>query len=100
MIYAFDLDGTLCSKSGRSYSEAVPFSARVEHVNALKADGHEILIFTARGQHSGVDYSDLTQKQLQSWGLQFDYLLPKPSFDVLIDDKAISSESYWALFRL
>ena len=46
-------------------------------------------MFTARGTTTGVDWEDLTRKQLETWNVSYDDLLfGKPEADVYIDDKA------------
>ncbi len=98
LTYAFDLDGTLCSLTNGRYEAAVPFQDRINHVNELFDQGHTILIFTARGATSNRDLWDFTHGQLTSWGLKFSQLITgKPHFDLLIDDKAVSSEYYFEM---
>lgn len=94
--YAFDLDGTLCTNTQGDYENAAPFPKRISHVNHLRELGNVILIFTARGATSGRDLRELTEGQLRKWGVKYDRLvLGKPHFDVLIDDKAVSSAAYF-----
>ena len=51
--------------------------------------GNKIILFTARGTTTGVDWEDLTRKQLETWNVSYDDLLfGKPEADVYIDDKA------------
>jgi glycerol-3-phosphate cytidylyltransferase len=94
MIYCFDLDGTICSiTKNNNYPEAVPMQDVVDKVNELYED-NKILIFTARGASSGIDWRDFTAKQLDDWGVKHHELImgQKPSFDLMIDDKAINAE--------
>jgi glycerol-3-phosphate cytidylyltransferase len=93
MKYCFDLDETICATpASRKYAEAVPYIKVVSAINDLYDQGNEITIFTARGGSSGIDYTELTHNQLQSWGLKYHKLiLKKPSYDYFIDDKAINS---------
>lgn len=96
LTYAFDLDGTLCTLTDGEYEKAKPLQDRIDHVNGLHNLGHEILIFTARGETSKRDLRAFTESQLLSWGVKFDRLITgKPHFDLLIDDKAKSSEAYF-----
>lgn len=97
MKYCFDLDETICATpSSRKYAEAVPYQKMVDKINRLYDEGHEITIFTARGSSSGINYTELTLNQLNSWGLKFHKLIDKgkPSYDLFVDDKAITS-SLW-----
>jgi len=94
MIYCFDLDGTICSLSqNNNYLEAVPYQDMVDKINQLY-NNNIIKIFTARGASSGIDWSEVTKKQLSSWGIKYHELImnKKPSFDLLIDDKAINAD--------
>lgn len=95
MIYAFDLDGTICTttKNG-NYEEAKPYKLMVEVINKLHWEGHKILIYTARGRYSGTDRSDLTKKQLREWGVNYDELHSKPGADIYIDDLAIHPDQF------
>ena len=103
MNYCFDLDGTICDTPLRptdkkpGYLEAVPFPYMVEQVNKLFDDGHKIIIMTARGRGSGIDWTELTTEQLDRWGVKYHELEPmfhKPTADLFIDDKGISVEEW------
>ena len=59
--------------------------------------GHEIIYWTARGGFSGVDYSELTEQQLNKWGVKRTELrMGKPSYDYWIDDKAFNVDDFFA----
>lgn len=103
MRYCFDLDGTICLTPMRpddnkpGYLEATPFPFMVETVNRLYDEGNHIIIFTARGKSSGIDWSDLTKGQLERWGVKYHQLEPmflKPNADIFIDDKGINVEEW------
>ena len=103
MNYCFDLDGTICDTPMRpsdnkpGYLEATPFPFMVEQVNRLFDEGHKIIIMTARGRGSGIDWTQLTIKQLDMWGVKYHELEPmfhKPTADIFIDDKGINSEEW------
>lgn len=96
MIYYVDIDGTICSNTNGNYKLAKPYPHRIEHINNLFEQGHEVHYWTARGGHSGKDYTELTKKQLQEWGCKYTELrMKKPSYDVFIDDKAFSDKEYF-----
>jgi|TARA_E500000318_G_C3515808_1_gene194288 hypothetical protein len=99
MIYCFDLDGTLCSQQDLDYENALPFIKRVKHVNDLYDDGHTIIIDTARGSGAtkGKDWTEITEKQLEAWGVKYHDLRVgvKFSADVYIDDKADNADNYF-----
>jgi hypothetical protein len=89
VIYCFDIDGTLCSKGNEDYSKAEPYSDRISIVNQLYDEGNKIILFTARGSATGIDWEDLTKKQVKAWGLKYNELIfGKPHADIFIDDKA------------
>ena len=103
MNYCFDLDGTICdtplrkSDNKPGYLESTPFPFMVEQVNRLYDDGHKIIIMTARGRGSGIDWTQLTREQLDRWGVKYHELEPmfhKPHADIFIDDKGIHSEEW------
>ena len=87
--YCIDIDGTICTNTNGNYEKAEPFPDRIEQINQLHKEGHTIILFTARGTSSGVDWEEVTKKQLNEWGLFYDELLfGKPEADIFIDDKA------------
>jgi len=96
MIYCFDLDNTICAtSSSKNYEESVPYRPVINKINSLKSEGSYIKIFTARGSGSGIDWSELTKKQLKSWGVNYNELiLGKPSFDIFVDDKSVNAYSW------
>lgn len=98
MIYVFDLDGTLCATKGRMYHEAEPIPQRIDAVNALFDEGHIIFIDTARGSMTGEDWYELTEQQLEAWGVKFHELRvgQKLYADCYVDDKAASADEFFA----
>jgi len=99
MRYCFDIDGTLChtpndTKGKPDYENAQPFPFMVEQVNRLYDEGNYIIMQTARGKSSGIDHTDLTEKQLGDWGYKYHELFPmfsKPTADIFIDDKGVNA---------
>ena len=97
MIYCFDLDGTLCtSVTDSDYTKALPLVSAICKVNDLFDAGNEILIFTGRGSTSGRDWTDFTRRQIDGWGLKYHKLITnkKPTYDVIVDDKAINAADW------
>ena len=91
----FDLDGTLCTNTYGAYDEAEPFPWAIERLNALAEAGHRIVVFTARGTATGIDWTDVTRGQLDSWGVRYDDVkLGKPSADVYVDDRAVHTTAW------
>lgn len=95
-IYCFDLDGTLCTTTDNDYNNAIPKLDRIAKVNQLANMGDTIIIFTARGASSGIDWMAVTERQLSDWGiLHNELILGKPAADFYIDDKAIRDEDFF-----
>lgn len=93
--YCFDIDGTLCEQVESDYSLARPFLSRISRVNSLFDEGHRILLFTARGSKSGLDWTEVTEQQVNSWGLRHhELILGKPHADFYIDDKALHPDDF------
>jgi hypothetical protein len=97
LTYCFDLDGTLCTQThGGNYHLSEPFTQAIYAVNKLYDDGHTIIIDTGRGSTSGIDWTELTTKQLFSWGLKYHELRvgKKISADIFVDDKSINAKDW------
>ena len=104
IIYV-DVDGTICDNptmpdfadQSLDYSKAEPHYARIDVINNLYDKGHNITYWTARGCHSGNDFTELTRNQLEGWGCKFHHLVvgTKPHFDMYICDKSFNSESFF-----
>ena len=59
--------------------------------NKLYGAGNKIILHTARGSGSGLDWSDKTRAQLARWGVRYHALtFGKPAADFYIDDKMLS----------
>jgi len=99
LIYCFDIDGTICSITHGDYGDAKPFLDRIGHLRQLHEAGNTILLFTARGSTTGIDWEATTREQLKTWGVPFHELrFGKPYADIFVDDKAINDQAYsWAV---
>ena len=97
MTYCFDLDGTLCTNTEGEYVSAVPFPERINEVKKLYDAGHTILIDTARGSSTGLNWFKLTEGQLVDWGCPYHQLRvgSKLTADIFIDDKGISDLGFF-----
>lgn len=97
MIYCFDLDGTLCTNTNGEYENAKPFENRIMYVRSLYHQGHTILIETARGATTGIDWTELTTQQLKEWNCPYHKLRVgiKMNADIYIDDKGINDKSFF-----
>lgn len=94
--YCFDLDGTLCTNTEGDYDLAEPFPERIRRVNQLFEEGNQIRIFTARGTVTGIDWRQLTEKQLDQWGVKYHILeLGKPFAHIYVDDRGVSDVNFF-----
>jgi len=97
----FDIDNTITITPSTDYSVAKPIKERIEAVNKLYDEGHEITYWTARGTVSGSDLRVLTEEQLEHWGAKYHYLqMGKPAFDYFIDDKVVNAEEWFRPLRV
>lgn len=95
MRLCIDIDGTICHTNGTSYEDATPNELAIEAIRKLKQKGHYIILHTARGSKTGIDFGELTQKQMELWNVPFDELkLGKPYADLYIDDKAFDANMW------
>jgi histidinol phosphatase-like enzyme len=94
--YCLDLDGTICNqRHGKQYSDHRPIYKVIDKINALYDAGHKIIIFTARGSSSGINWRVPTERQLSDWGVKYHQLIfGKPSANYFIDDKGMSIEEF------
>ena len=93
MIYYVDIDGVLCENTYGQYDQASPVEENIAKVNALFDQGHTVILWTARGATTGIDWRSTTEKQMKRWGVKHHELrMGKPAYDVFIDDKAMRIE--------
>ena len=102
--YAFDIDGVICTTVDDDYKNSLPNIKAIKKINKLYDNGHKIIIFTARfmgrTNNDFIKAKELgynsTLKQLKNWDLKFHKLIfGKPSFDLLVDDKAYNYNENW-----
>ena len=110
MRICIDIDGVLCQlkkHEGESYKDLPPVPGAVEKVNALKCEGHYIILYTARRMRSYesnvgkvlADIAMLTLDWLSRHSIPYDELyFGKPWADVYIDDNAFRFTE-WALIQ-
>mgnify|MGYP001243973627 FL=1 len=90
MIIFVDIDDTICSGDyNGDYGNAEPIYENINKINKLYDDGHHIKYWTARGSGTGIDWYEVTKKQLDEWGCKHHELSAgeKPVYDLLICDK-------------
>ena len=97
--WCFDLDNTLVRTQGSDYENSTPIETAIKKVQAYKRRGDHIIIMTARGTGSKVDWREFTENQLKDFGIPYDQLIVglKPGgVDVFVDDKAINALDWLA----
>ncbi len=87
----FDIDGIIAEKTPHNnYELATPITENIEVINKLHKMGHTIVLFTARGYVTGIDWGEVTREQMNRWQVKYDELFfGKPDADFYIDDKFI-----------
>ena len=96
VIYV-DIDDNICEHpreismdGNRKYDAAIPLMEKIEKINSLYDQGYEIVYWTARGSRSGIDWKEMTEKQLKGWGAKFHKLrTDKPYYDIFIEDRSM-----------
>jgi hypothetical protein len=90
--FVVDIDGVIASLSANNdYALATPLLHTIKMVNSLYERGHRIILFTARGYVTGIDWSEITAGQMKEWGVKYHELrFGKPAADYYIDDRLIS----------
>ena len=99
VIYV-DIDETICHRESsidfgvtHDYTKAQPIKENIEKINKLYDEGNTIVYWTARGSRKQIDWTELTTKQLNEWGVKYHELkVNKPFYDVFIEDKAFRIE--------
>lgn len=89
MRIAVDIDGILTIETeGWDYRNRTPHKETIRKVNLLFAQGHEIILFSARH----IEDEDTTKRWLERHGVDYHCLqLGKIKYDIFVDDKAVSS---------
>jgi len=87
--FVFDIDGVIALKrEDLDYGQALPNEIMIAIVNQLYDMGNRIVLFTARGYVTGIDWFPVTEKQMKDWGVKYHELkMGKPNADFYIDDK-------------
>ncbi len=98
--FVFDIDGVIAIKrEDLDYSQAKPNERMIRIINRLYDWGNEIVLFTARGYVTGIDWRPTTEKQMKDWGVKYTELhMGKPNADFYVDDKMISLDTLYGLF--
>ena len=105
-ILCFDIDGVICRTKNSYYYSSKPIIKNINFINYLYSQKYYIKIFTSRYMGRNNENSkkateqgySFTKKKLENWGLKFNELIfGKPSFDIIIDDRALNFRKTWIL---
>ncbi len=90
--FVFDIDGVIAMKRGDlDYAMAEPNDKMIRIINRLYEYGNEIILFTARGYVTGIDWRETTEDQMKKWNVKYHELhMGKPNADYYVDDKMLS----------
>lgn len=90
--FVIDIDGVIAALTpGNDYTLATPLQHTIDAINKLYDAGHRIILFTARGYVTGIDWTEVTAGQMQRWGVKYHELkLGKPAADYYVDDRLIT----------
>tara|TARA_R110002020_G_scaffold2759_5_gene12982 strand:- start:4002 stop:5213 length:1212 start_codon:yes stop_codon:yes gene_type:complete len=91
-VFCFDIDGVIASITPNAeYGTATPVEENIKIINKLFDNENKIMLFTARGSETGIDWRETTEKQMKEWGVKYNELkFGKPFADYYIDDKMLS----------
>jgi CMP-N-acetylneuraminic acid synthetase len=92
LTFAFDMDGVIATLvPDGNYAAAQPYAPAVALLARLRQAGNRIVIYTARGSQTGLDWTETTRDQLRRWGVRCDELrFGKPAADFYVDDRMMS----------
>jgi CMP-N-acetylneuraminic acid synthetase len=89
--FVFDIDGVIArTQIDNDYTLSEPNKPIIEVINKLYHMGNRIVLLTARGYVTGIDWKETTEKQLSKWGVLYHELhFGKPNADFYVDDKML-----------
>ncbi|MFT4144605.1 MAG: acylneuraminate cytidylyltransferase family protein [Mobilitalea sp.] len=92
--FVFDIDGVIAKiVVNNDYSIAQPNVVMINIINKLYDMGNEIILLTARGYVTKINWKEITENQLREWGLHYHELhFGKPNADYYVDDRMISMD--------
>jgi CMP-N,N'-diacetyllegionaminic acid synthase len=98
--FVFDIDGVIARQAkDNNYALAEPNREMIDIINKLYDMGNHIVLFTARGYVTGIDWSSVTKEQLSKWGLKYHELhFGKPNADYYVDDRMLPVDFLYKYF--
>lgn len=99
--FVFDIDGVIAKlHPNNQYDQSEPNEAMIALINRLYQYGNEIILYTARGYATGIDWSIVTKEQLNRWGLKYHELhFGKPNASYYIDDRMLDMNDLIKLMK-
>jgi len=105
MRLCIDLDGVICQlkEPGQTYDQLLPVPGAPEKLRELKANGHYVIINTARHMKTcqgnlgavGAKISLITLTWLEKYQIPYDEIyFGKPHADIYIDDNAYRFQAW------
>ena len=90
--FVFDLDGVIARLvPDNNYARASPETETIAAINQLFDAGNRIVLYTARGSVTGIDWREVSEKQLAEWGVRYHELrFGKPAGDFYVDDRHLA----------
>lgn len=97
--FVIDVDGVVAMLvPGNDYRLCRPIPATIAAINRLYDRGHRIIMMTARGSATGIDWDEVTRGQFTAWGLKYHELrFGKPAADYYVDDRMATVEMLCAM---
>lgn len=98
--FVFDIDGVIARlQKNNDYALSEPNLPMIQMINKLYDLGNYIVLHTARGFVTGIDWSIITKKQLETWGLKYHELyFGKPNADYYVDDRMLGMNKLLEMF--
>ena len=92
--FCFDIDGVIASITpNNDYKLARPIINNINIINELYKKNN-IILFTARGYVTGLDWEEVTKNQMEKWKVKYHELkFGKPAADFYVDDRILSLDS-------
>jgi len=93
-VFCFDIDGVIATiVPDNNYENCEPITETIQIINNLYGRGDRVILHTARGSATGIDWTVTTKNQLHAWGVKYHSLFfGKPAADFYVDDKAVPIE--------
>lgn len=97
-----DIDGVIAQKTpGNKYDQALPNLENISILQKLHQQGHAIVLHTARGYATGIDWMKVTKGQMREWGVPYkDLVFGKPDADFYIDDRLITLHNLSTILQI